>query len=68
MMGSKDSSEVKRTCCSCRGSGLSAQKSWWMAHNHANSEDLMPSPGLLQHQACLWCTYMHAGRRLMTIK
>jgi hypothetical protein len=32
------------------------------------SVDPTPASGLCRHQACMWCTYVHAGKRLIQIK
>lgn len=60
---SLDGSEVKTTCCSCRGPRFSSQ------HPHGGSkpsvtpvlQNLVPSSDLFKHQAGSWCIYTHVG-------
>lgn len=65
----RDGSEVRNTCCSCKGAGFGLSA-------HLTSQDPgTPVPGDLTlftglggHQAHTWCTYIHAGQTPTHIK
>jgi hypothetical protein len=62
------SAVTKSTCCSCRGPGFDSQQPYGdsqLSRTAVPTGDPTPSSDLLQHQVHLWCTAIHASKRLV---
>lgn len=68
--GSRDVSAVKNTYCTCRGPWFDSQPSDGGSQPPITPVlgDLMSSSGVQRHQACTWCTYIHASKILIYLK